>query len=323
MSEERSEEQKVWDAARYYAGAFGSVPNSFSTTIRSLISDHQANPNEYSNAGRFLAGRLVRSPSMQVRLQYAIATYKPEVALAGEPSPAEYLKVLKPYDLAALFGTIYSYRKFRKRCDAQEFSILSKIIQEAADVGGLLGLAIPKIGFACGLLAGAFSIMSICPMMLQDIKAFKEYKRKTKPKGFRYNLQFELETFQTTHAHICSWIIPPLGYGVQLARPMTEGFLGELSGIAPVDAEAYKFYITMIWIESLLKTGNPPEIVHKGGYYPVKTDMDKLLAAVADIQGSGSKHSWLEKGKEDAGAQESEEIPDEEIPDEIRKQLRE
>lgn len=323
MADERSEEQKVWDAARYYAGAFGSVPNSFSTTIRSLLADHSVNPSEYSNAGRFLAGRLLRSPSMQIPIQHALMTYVPELAPQAGAQSADYLKVLKPYDLAALFGTIYSFRKFRKRCDSQEFGILSKLIQEATDVGGLLGVAIPKLGFGNGVLAGAFSLMSICPMMLQDLKAFKDYKRKTKPKGFRYNLQLELETFQTTHAHICSWIVPPLGYGVQLARPMTEGFLAELSGVAPMDAEAYKFYICMVWIDSLLKTGNPPDITHKGGYYPVKAEMDKLLAAVADIQGSGSKHAWLEKGKEDAAAPEVEEIPEEEIPDEIRKQLRE
>jgi hypothetical protein len=100
---------------------------------------------------------------------------------------------------------------------------------------------------------------------------------------------------------------------------MTEGFLGEMNTPPLPTDESYKFYISMVWIEALLKTGNPPEITHKGGFYPMKDDMEELVAAVAEIRDAGSKYNWLEKVKEEAGA--SEEVVDEEIPDEIKKQL--
>lgn len=319
MTTEQNDEQKVWEAARYFAGAFGSVPNSFSTTIRTLLADHQKNPDTYSNAGRFLAARLIRSSAMQSRFFYAVQTFFPERALAADAQPTDYLSVFKPYEVATIFGIVYAYTKLRKRCDKTEFGFLSKNIQEACEIGGHLGRSIPKIGFANGILAGTFSLLSICPFMLQDLKGYKEYKKKTKPKGMRYNLNMELEQFYTTHAHVCSWLIPPLGFGVPLARPLTEGFLGELNTPPPPTEESYKFYIAMIWIESLLKTGNPPDITHKGGFYPMKDDMEELIAAVAEIQDTGSKHNWLEKVKEDA--QSGDEALEEEIPEEIRKQI--
>jgi hypothetical protein len=68
--EQMTRDPKVWEVARSYAIAMGEVPNSFGTTVRTLISDHLKDPNNYSRGSVFLAGRLLKSQSVSPFLCY-------------------------------------------------------------------------------------------------------------------------------------------------------------------------------------------------------------------------------------------------------------
>jgi hypothetical protein len=132
----------------------------------------------------------------------------------------------------------------------------------------------PKVGFAAGLLAGAFNYISIVPFMLQNPKVFKDYKRKCAAKGVKYDLKLEMEMMGCTHAHVCSFILPALGLGVAASQLVTEGLLCELGPIPTPDKDPYRVYIATVWINSLMKNGAIPDITHKGGFYPLKADLD-------------------------------------------------
>lgn len=325
-NEELTQDPKIWEVARYFAIAMGEVPNSFSTTIRTLMGDHQKDPEHYSRGSGFLATRLLKSPALAVPLLYATKTFHPDKVKSDNLSPGDILSLYRPLELAALFGTMYAFRKARRRAPADNWAPLSKSLIEASDIGGLVGLAMPKIGFAHGLLAGAFTYISITPYMLQNPKPYKEYKRKAAAKGARYDFNLELELLGCTHAHVCSFILPALGFGVDLSRSVTEGLMGEIGTPPAIDSDSFRTYIAMIWINSLMKTGTVPDITHKGGFYPLKADLDKLLAAVKTIKEKGSQHAWLDKGKTDepvgpAASVDDVEIPAEEIPDEVRREI--
>ncbi|MBN8550724.1 MAG: hypothetical protein J0M12_15525 [Deltaproteobacteria bacterium] len=324
--EELTQDPKIWEVARYFAIAMGEVPNSFSATIRTLMGDHQKDPEQYSRGGGFLATRLLKSPSLAVPLLFASKTFHPDKVRSETVTPAELLSMYRPLELAALFGTMYAFRKARRRAPADSWAPLAKVLMDASDLGGLVGLAIPKIGFAHGLLAGAFTYISITPFILQNPKAYKEYRRKLGSKGPRYDMKAEIETLGCTHAHVASFILPSLGFGVDLAQSVTEGMMAELGAAPPVESPAYKSYIAMMWINSLLKSGEVPDITHKGGFYPLKADLDNLLSAANAIKNSGSTYAWLDKGKVDepsgaATSGDEAEIPAEEIPEELQKEI--
>lgn len=289
------DQEKVWEAARFYSIAMGEVPNSFCTTIRTLVQDHAKDPSNYTAGSRFSISRLLRSKSLSVPLRHATALWYPGAAAASPTSTSEdFLTLYKPLDLAAVLGVLYTYRKAKRRCPAEQWAPLSKQLWKAVDTGALVGVAIPKIGLAYGLFAGAFTYLSIAPFMLQNAAGYKNYRKKMGKK--RYSMSTELEMLGCTHAHTCSFLLPALGYGVGLSQSVTEGLLAEIGTAPEANEDRYRIHIARIWTETLIDTGAIPDITHKGGFYPLKADLDRMLSAIA---GLSEEDSWLEKGKSD------------------------
>ncbi len=302
MSEIKIDQEKQWEAARYFAISFGEVPNSFSSTIRGLIADDAKSADSYSQGSKFMAGRLLKSASISTPLRLAMQLYFPDKAAALQnPTPESFLSFFKPIEMAALLGVVYAFKKVKRRAPADEWEQFSKTLTRCVDMGGLVGRALPKVGFSLGLLVGAFSGIAQVPFMLQNAKDFKNYRRKLgKTVPFDFNLQ--LESFGCTHAHVCSMLLPNLGYGVALSQLIAEGLMGELVTPPGPEKEIYRSYIANIWIRSLFSTSQIPDIVHKGGYYPLKADLDRMLQGVEAAQNT---QSWLESAKVDELVEES------------------
>lgn len=289
----------------------GEVPNSFVTTIRALVADEAKTPGQYGPASTFSASRLLKSPALSIPIGYASALFHP----TRQPQNDRYTELYAPLDLAALLATLYTYRKARKRAAEELWKPFAPHVCNAIDIGGLVGLAIPQIGFAYGMLAGAFSFLSIAPFMIQDPRVYKAFKRKVLGKK-RYDMAVELKELGCTHAHVCSFLIPALGLGVDLAKTIMEGLLAEVGTAPAPNEERYRVYIARIWIESLMNTGNIPDITHKGGFYPLKADLTRLLERV---EARASLTPWLERGKDDGPA--GSRAAGEEAADEVAKEL--
>lgn len=302
MNQPPGDQEKVWELAKYFAISFGEVPNSFSGTIRALVADDAKSSDAYSTGSRFMAGRLLKSSSVAVPLRGATQLFFPDKADAVQnASPEAFLALYKPVETAALLGVVYAYKKVKKRSPSEEWEHFSSVLTRCIDLGGLIGRALPRVGFSLGLLAGAFTAICQVPFLLQNPKEFKAYRRKlgkTQP----YDLALQLESFGCTHIHIATMLLPTLGYGVPLSKLVTEGLMGEILTAPTPDSEMYRSYIAAVWLKGLYATGAVPDMVHKGGFYPLKADLDRLLEGVAKTQNSPS---WLESIKADELPEES------------------
>ena len=52
------------------------------------------------------------------------------------------------------------------------------------------------------------------------------------------------------------------------------------------------------WTRGGNDTGQAPQITHKGQYYPLKADLDRLCEETKAINANGSKFAWIEKEKD-------------------------
>lgn len=286
-----------WELARNYSGLLGSVPSPFATTIRMLLLDEKRSAGIMSPVSRFLIVRLLKGPSIKAAVYFSALTFHEERITTLPYVPAEALVALyRPLDLAVVTGMVYLYRRVRKICDKDEFVHINNALERSIEVGGHLGIAIPTIGFAHGLVSGGIQQLALGTFLHHDKKGYVEYRRHLKSKGFTYDESFELARWGCTSAQVGAVLLQALGFGVGLAN----AFGGQkASEDAPDEKEAYIFKIAGLWCETLIKTGAPPNIVHKGEFYPAQESLKKLLDKVTVVRNQGSRHSWLSKGKKD------------------------
>ena len=293
-----------WEAAQRYAALLGQIPSSFTSSIRTLLLDSQKNGDKLSPSSKFLVTRFVKGPSMRAPFLYAGLTFRPEqLPDPNKASAGELVNLFSPYEIAALLGVLYLYRRARKVCDPEEFEYLSKMLQESVEIGGHLGCTIKNIGLGIGMLSGALPFLASACFLLKDKKSFKEYRRILSKSNAVFDIDVELERWKCANVQVMSILMQSLGFGVQSANSLIMAF----SSAEPLDdkqfPEPYKLRIALEWIESLKKTGKEPEVVHKGAYYPLKQDLDRLYSNVAELKKNGPKHNWLEKGKDSISAE--------------------
>ncbi len=286
--------------ARAYASLIGEIPSSFSTTLRTLIADEEKNGGKLSSNGRFLALRLLKSRGVLAPTYYAALTFRSaQLSALGGASLENLLRVFSPMDLAGMIGLLYFYRRVKNFTSQLVWDDVRPGILSAVEAGGHIGSAMSRIGMAMGTCVGGLGLLSLCLFQKQDEKAFKEYRRYLRSAKLPFDLSLEMSTWGCTRFNVSAVLMQLLGFGVPVASAYSQGLtctnpLGQ--GLTP---EAYRFKITSLWLDSLLCSGEIPNIAHKGEYYPTKAASLILLQDVGTIKQQGSRYSFLDKTKDD------------------------
>lgn len=305
-----------WEYSRNYASLLGAIPNSFGTTIRSLVSDHEKTPGTLSQGTRFLVTRLLRSKNMKAPYYFAAKRYKPE-ALGGKNdlSEQELITIFKPDEMAAIFGTVYLFKKAKKHCNPAEMAFLLPFLHKEIDVAGLVGLSIPAAGLANAILTYGMRYVAATTFLKHNVKHFQEYRRLTKNSKSIFNLEKEVEYFGCSTPQIGSIFLQTLGFGIQFSTDYAYA-IASADPSDKTDANTSPFKVVRLWTKSLIDKGTAPELSHAVKYYPdSQATLDELIAKSKE-----EPSNWLEKTPEDLPssgiadekpAEESEEAPDE------------
>lgn len=290
-----------WTRAKRYAGIFGEVPSSFSSVIRTLISDHAKGAGLSSNAS-FLASRLLLGPSMKSPFYFASLTFHSEHINATRTlSPKQLALVFPPYDTAVIFGLTFLFRRIKREGQENEVqwpTIEAGIIRDV-DIGGAIGDAIPRIGRSAGMIVGAVHWLALGAMLHADKTGVREYLRHLKATKKSFDPSWEMARWGCTTAQVGSLMMQSVGFGIDFASSLAAGLTPGSSVDEAGAPEIYRAYITRIWIDSFSATGQVPDIRHSGNYYPLKAALAQLIYEVSVIRSTGFKLGWLGKTKGD------------------------
>jgi hypothetical protein len=324
-----------WEQAKRMAGLVGEIPSVFSTCIRFFRIDAERNKGILTPSSRYCFARLIDSPSMSAALYFAARTYRATSLLSlPELRPRDLMDLFKADELAAIVAALYLQRRIERGCPATEWINLLPNMTLYSEVGGHVGQAIPKIGFAFGLLLGTFRHLTLALMMGIDEKKFIAYRRHLKFTGAPFELSMEQQLWGTTHPQLASMLLQVMGLGTGYFEAVVAGlYPGKIQDTTQTE-HAYLGRVTALWIDTLVATGSIPNIVHRGQYYPLGTELDVLLSTVASLRKEGSQFRWLTRNRADLGphldppltltrAGEAVDLEAEEsaVPEEVRQEL--
>ncbi|MCO6431863.1 MAG: hypothetical protein J5J00_13470 [Deltaproteobacteria bacterium] len=287
-----------WEIARGYAGLLGAIPASFSSALRGLIADNERE-GKISSVTRYNAMRLIKGRNLKTPYYYALLTYKPSAAEDQEFLSDDYLlKAFRPIDVAAIFGLVYLYKKAKKLCDPDEWQYIIPSLIQGVEIGGHVGIAISKVGMPGGLFAWALRHVALVSFVRHNRKHFQEYRRNLKNAGTIFDLNAQMHAWGCTDLQISSILLQSLGFGVDYSNSYRSGMAQEIDPDR-TEVSTSPFKVADIWIKSLLKDASVPNIIHDSSYYPPEELVKTLKNRSKDFLEKGSKHSWLDKGKDD------------------------
>ena len=271
--------------------------NALTTCVRVLHSDFVKGDQEFSIASKYLLTTLIRGRSVQAPLYYAAATFAPKKAAEiGKMTVKSIGKIFSPGEISVILALSFIFRRIQKWSALEAFQLLGQTMHIFTDLGGLVGSALAPVGLRRGLLVGGIRHLALAAFLGYDEKSFLKYRRAVRLEEKFFDLETEYQLWGTTHLHVASHLIQILGLGLDDARVIVEAFLPEA---AANTALQYDLQITETWIESLYRTGKPPEIVHQGSYYPKASEVAALSETSSELRSMGSTFQFITRKRED------------------------
>jgi hypothetical protein len=287
-----------WEYARGYAGIMGTIPASFTTIIRGLMTDHESGMTKIEGANRYQVIRLIKSPSLFSTLYFACKALTPQVIRRnGYTSETEIVDSLSPFELAYLIGFSLLFRRAQGLCDDQEFSYIDDDITRNMNVGFLMGRAIPAIGAGCAMIEGTAPILALCTFLRHDAKGFKEYRRAVLKPGSSWDTSAELKRWGCHSLQVASVIVQTLGFGISHAQALTTS--REPTSLTEESRITKDYRMAGLWRESIIKTLAPPTVKVDGRYYPSTEALNSALNKHKELIHDKQLAGWLKACKED------------------------
>lgn len=291
-----------WEEAKKIAALIGDVPPTFTTLVHFLRQDIAKNNGLLGPYSQYCLRRLLQAPGAKAPLYFAALTYVPQkVELYSRIESVTFTKFFTLEDLSLIVGLLYLYRRIRRGIDPNEWPALAKELMVRTDVGGLVGRAMPAIGIGAGLLVGASRHLGAAMFLGIDKAGFAKYRRRARAKGVALDVEDELATWGCTHVQIAAMLFQTMRLGVDIVDSLSRGLTFKYSEY--LDASVLRINLALLWIESMLATYAPPDIVHKGQFYPLAKELAYLSDSVKKIRKEGSPYHWFDRGHLDISAE--------------------
>lgn len=290
---------KSWEVARAYADKIGEMPFAFTSSIRMLLVDAKES-GVMTNANATQAALLLNSPSLKAMFYFAAKTFSPDkVEETSYISKRKLAAFFTPFELASLLAMAFLFRRCRKRAKSDLFEESVFTIQRDVNLGAYVGQAIPHIGVGWGIMIGGIRHLAETAFLLHDADGFGKYVRHRNKAKVAFDIDFEVSRWGCTSLQVASVLLQSLGFGIE----MSEGLIVGLDPRTPEEEiredRFYRVKITRLWIDTLVETGDIPQITHRGNYYPLESNLAILLEKLQREPNPGSNQAWLTKSKSD------------------------
>ncbi len=304
LSELRSPESL--ELAQRVAQLFGYIPATVSATIRSLMLDHLKGAKSTRSNVLFHVQRLYRVPSVKVCLYSLSQAFRhDEFEKCAAFTAEELIDWWLPDQIAAVFGLIYLTKRAKTICSPDEWQFVSSLIQDQANLGLIVGEAIPRIGSASALLVGALPCAALAAIQRQDGKGFKEYRRHLKANGLILDHAYEYQKWGCDSVQIAASLAQMIGLGIPTADSLTKMLHTLFANDEEIVLDALRLPVAYCWITSLNLSGKPPEDLdfeRLGELNPDATTIDRMIDLSEKAKAGSTEYRWLEKTKLDIGS---------------------
>lgn len=295
---DNTDDLEAWQNAQGYAGLFGEIPATFSSVVRALKVDIESG--KLSDGSIYLVQRLLRSKAVLSPFYFGIEEFAKYSNIEVSPLSTLISKI-KPGDLAGLLAVIYLYKRAARLCSDEEWAHITPGMTVEIDLGGRIGYAMPAVGFQTGLLTGSLRWFALGAFLLHDKKGFIEYRRLLKQKNNIFDLDWERARWGCTSSQVAAVFLQSFGFGVDAVNGLAAGLSQNPPELALKDKSIYRSYITSVWIQSLRTTAAPPDISHRGEFYPDAKELSFLTEDAQRLRDKGSS-MWIAKTKDDIPA---------------------
>jgi len=136
-------------------------------------------------------------------------------------------------------------------------------------------------------------ILAELPFSMHDPKGYEIYLTHRAADPYRYDTHFERTRWGCATSQIAGCLLQSSGLGRDLVEIFAHGLLEHDNFQEIEDERVYQIALSRVWIKSLIDTAQPPEITHRGAYYPRQEELQKLTVAVQKILDDPANFSWL------------------------------
>ncbi len=307
--EELDPTTRSWKEARNIVAVVGPCPRLFTTAVHFLNLDQANNEDVAQHSAKACINLLLHSDSFTAALYYAALTYKEP--LLRESSLGRRVRIVDLFqasEMSALIAILYLYRRLRKGCDKELFAKITEEMIVDIELAGKIGYAIPAIGLQYGLLVGALPHLGRAMLLGIDKKKYKKYRLGMKVENKEFDLDAEHKIWGCNHLQIAVLLAQVVGIKGEILDPILRGLPEKFLSDTEKEEDMYRAKLTSVWLHSLRDRGEIPNMLHKGEYYPMASQVDHLTHVGEHLSKEGTLTRWLERNKEDIGPKKTPEL---------------
>lgn len=295
---EKSYNADSWASAAALIKPLGTVAGNFTSAVRTLMVHHESSSAELSAGSQNHMLRMLYNGTIRANYYFATKSYRPELFPTDKKiQQRDLLKMYSPFEHAALMSLCYLFRFLSKRSNKDEWEYVQAPLYEALEIGACIGLKVPEVGFAIGLLSRSMRYLGFGPLLISDTKAFQTYRRHLRQKDLPFDSSLELQHWGCTSIQVSALLLEAVGFNNIIAQQLVAA--NERSTSVEPDA---KYGIPMRIAESLINS-----FVENGeicGTLPVwtgasltlsKEQSSDLMISLNKVVSNADRIEWLGK----------------------------
>ncbi len=292
-----------WSVAMEISKRLGYVPLAFPVAVRQLISDSKSKSGETRPVTKYQIARIFRGANFKSMLYYiteltADDTLKDKSAL----TVGDMMDAYRPLDLACLMSCYVIGRMVRKVVPEDLMREIQPHLSRESQVGALVGVAIPALGFSGGLLWGSLRHLAHALMAAKDPSSYKKWRKAITGLSSQACDKQELETWGCTSAQVASMLLTSLGFGKDTAQLVERagGYQGAITTITETDLKSFR--LAVLWFDCFATGKTQPNEKLPTTFFPDERDRKRVDARISALKTSPSL-SWIERSSADISPQ--------------------
>jgi hypothetical protein len=247
---------------------------------------------------KYHVGRMVRGPNFKsILYHFTELVARGEVADRSQVTVGEMLDLYKSRDISAFLLVSALTRIGKAMAPTILFQEIRPHLAREAHAGALVGIAVPHLGLAPGLLWGVLPHVAHILMSMHDPELYLTWRRSLVVASAAEKASRELEVWGCTSAQVSALLMVNLGFSRETACALElaaryNGPVGYLK-----EGELQKFRGAVFWLEAFLNKQFEPDESLPAHLYPfpaTKADVQRLLSEFTLCE-----PAWIERSERD------------------------
>ncbi len=287
-----------WQKALGYSKKLGYVPLAIPVATRTLIADSKSKERIIRPVTKYQIARILRGSNFKSMLYYVSDLISRDTVQGAKSiSVGELMDLYSPMDLAALLSCYVSFRLASKSTPKELLDAIRPHLAHESYVGALVGVAIPALELAGGILWGCSRHIAHMLMSSDEPRKYKQWRAKVGQIPSSRQSELEVETWGCTSSQVASMVLANMGLGNEIACLMEKAasYRGAVATITETDLQ--NFRLAVLWFECFLSRQQQPTEKLAAKMFPFETDRIKVEAALQRFD--PATPSWLERSGAD------------------------